>query len=38
MSEFTPEMLALLERQRAYFSGDERIRELAAPDRPGMPT
>jgi hypothetical protein len=26
MAEYTPEMLAMLERQRAYFSSDDHIR------------
>jgi hypothetical protein len=28
---FTPEQLAMLERQRAYFASDDLIRERAAP-------
>lgn len=30
MEEYTPEMLAMLERQREHFSSDERIKERAA--------
>ncbi len=30
MAEYTPEMLAMLERQREHFSSDELIKERAA--------
>ena len=37
VDEFTPEMLAMLERQRAYFSSDELIKERAAVWRGATP-
>jgi hypothetical protein len=35
--EYTPEMLAMLERQIAYFSSDELLLERAAPWRDASP-
>lgn len=35
--EYTPEMLAMLERQRAYFASDDLLRERAALWRDATP-
>lgn len=35
--DFTPEQLAMLERQREYFASDDRIRERAEPWRTATP-
>jgi hypothetical protein len=37
MDEYTPEMLAMLERQREHFASDERIKERAAVWRDATP-
>jgi hypothetical protein len=37
MEEYTPEMLAMLERQREHFSSDELIKERAALWRDATP-
>jgi hypothetical protein len=37
MEEYTPEMLAMLERQREHFSSDELIKERAAVWRDATP-
>ena len=37
MDEYTPEMLAMLERQREYFSSDDHIRREVEPWRDSTP-
>ena len=37
MEEYTPEMLAMLERQREYFASDELVKERAAVWRDATP-
>jgi hypothetical protein len=37
MAEYTPEMLAMLERQREYFASDDLIKERAAVWRDATP-
>ena len=37
MDEYTPEMLAMLERQREHFASDERVKERAAVWRHATP-